>query len=185
LYGCLFYSPPKRDYFKFSADTLNSIPNIKLGFYIYEAGPANKDEGFIGSDDLPDIENYSLYEPIILLPNNEFFWFYKNAAKNKSEFCEDRVRYTIKNHSRKRSNNPYGLYKKQNENSDTILFEKVIPIRESGMNLNYIAYGTFTKDTITIFKEIQLKKEKIIRKKSINKRFIYYPFPFEYKSPFE
>lgn len=183
LCGCLFYSPPKRDYFKFSADTLNSVPNLKLGFYIYEAGPANKDEGFIGSDDLPDIENYSLYEPIILLPNNEFFWFYKNAAKNKSEFCEDRVRYTIKNYSRKRSGNPYGIYKFIE--NDSIVFEKVIPIRESGINLNYLAYGTVIKDTISIFKEIQLKKDKVIRIKKLNKKFVFFSFPFDYKSPFD
>lgn len=185
LSGCIFYSPPKRDDFKFSADSLTSISELKFGFYIHEVGPANKDEGFIGSDDLPDINNYSLYEPIVLLPNNEFYWDYKNAAKSKSEFCENFVKFFLKKHSRKRSGDPYGLYKKRNENSDTILFEKVIPIRESGMNLNYLAFGTFVEDTITIFKEIQIKRDKIIRQKNMNNRFIYYPYPFDFKSPFE
>ena len=185
LSGCLFYSPPKREYFKFSKDSLNTISNLKFGFYIHEIGPANKDPSQRGRDDLPDIENYTLYEPIILLPNNEFFWLYQNAAKNKTEFCEDMVKYIIKKHSRKRSGNPYGLYKKLNETSDTLLFEKVIPIRESGKNLNYIAYCKFTTDTITIYKEVQLKRNKIIRVKKMKGKFVYYPFAFDFKSPFD
>ena len=183
LNGCLFYSPPKREYFKFDKDSLNSKSNLKFGFYLCEAGPAKYDEGFIGSDDLPDIENYSLYEPIVLLPNNEFYWFYKDAARNKMEFCKNRVQYTLKNHTRKRSNNPYGLYKLAK--NDSLVLEKVIPIRESAINLNYIAYGIIQNDTLTIFKEVQLKRDKIIRVKKMNKKFVYYPFAFEFKSPFE
>jgi len=183
LNGCLFYSPPKREYFKFDRDSSNSISNLKFGFYIYEAGPAKYDEGFIGSDDLPDIENYSLYEPIVLLPDNEFYWFNKDVGKNKEEFCLNCIKYSISNRKRKRSGDPYGLYKVKEQ--DTVIFEKVNPIRESGINLNYYAYGIIDKDTITIFKEIQLKKNKIIRVKKMNKKFVYYPFAFEFKSPFE
>lgn len=183
LSGCLFYSPPKRDYFKFSLDSLESVPKLKYGFYLHEVGSAKDDENFIGNDDLLNIENYSLYEPIVLLPNNEFYWFYKDAALDKLEFCQNRVQYTIKNHSRKRSNNPYGIYK--SVGLDTIIFEKVIPIRESGINLNYLSYGTIDNDTITIFKEIQFKRNKTIRVKILSKKFVYYPFTFNFKSPFE
>jgi len=183
LNGCLFYSPPKREYFKFDRDSSNSKSNLKFGFYIHVVGPAEDDEGFIGRDDLPDINNYTLYEPIVLLPKNEFYWFWEHASYNEEDLCQVMFRVFIKNLDRRQTNRPYGLYKITTK--DSIMFEKVMPIRESGKTLHFITYGSFKNDTLTIFKEIQLKRDKIIRVKKMNKKFVYYPFVFEFKSPFE